>query len=98
MARWIWLAGITALHAIGYFATSETQSKNDGLGRRNVHTINSALQTSAEQALAKIGADTWASVVVDGQTAILNGEAPTDSDRQDAIDAVKTSDWSGGKW
>jgi OOP family OmpA-OmpF porin len=98
MARWIVLAGVTALFVIGYFATSETQSKNDGLGRRNAHTIAASLQKQAEGALKRIGADHWASVIVDGQTAILNGEAPTDSDRQDALDAVKASEWSGGKW
>jgi OOP family OmpA-OmpF porin len=94
MARWIVLAGVTALLVIGYFAT---QYPTDGLGRRNVHAIAATLQQKANAALVKLGAF-WATVVVDGQAATLNGEAPTDADRQDAIDAVRSAEWQGGKW
>ncbi len=98
MARWIVLAGVTALSIIGYFATSPTQSQNDGLGRRNAYTIAATLQARAEAAIVKVGAQQWASVSVDGQTATLSGEAPTDADRQDAIDTVRAAEWPGGKW
>jgi len=27
-----------------------------------------------------------------------SARAPTESDRQDAIDAVRAAEWSGGKW
>ncbi len=95
MARWIVLAGVTALLVIGYFAT---QYPTDGLGRRNVFAIAATLQKKAEGALAKLGAQQWATVVVDGQSATLAGEAPTESDRQDAIDAVRAAEGPGGKW
>ena len=95
MARWIVLAGITAYLVIGYFAT---KYPTDGLGRRNVHAVEVTLQQRADAAIVKAGAAQWANVVVDGQTAILSGEAPTDSDRQDTIDAVRAAEWSGGKW
>ena len=98
MMRWIVLAGATAFAALCYFATSQTQSANDGLGRRNVYAVAATLQQRADAAIVKLGAEQWASVVVDGQTAILSGEAPTESDRQDAIDAVRAAEWSGGKW
>jgi outer membrane protein OmpA-like peptidoglycan-associated protein len=95
MARWIVLAGVTALLVIGYFAT---QYPTDGLGRRNLLAIAATLQQKAESAIVKLGAQQWATVVVDGQSATLSGEAPTDADRQDAIDAVRAAEWPGGKW
>src|SRR5882757_4932223 len=95
MGRWIVLAGVVAMATIGYYAT---WYPSDGLGRRNVFAISATLQQRAEAALAKIGAQQWASVKVDGQVAFLSGEAPTESDRQDTIDAVRASEWSGGKW
>jgi outer membrane protein OmpA-like peptidoglycan-associated protein len=98
MGRWILLAGATAWAVIAYFATSETQAHNDGLGRRNVYSIVTDLQKQADTALARLGAQNWASVKVDGQIAILTGEAPTESDRQDTIDAIRAAEWSGGKW
>ena len=94
MGRWIVLAGVVALATIGYYATVYP---SEGLGRRNVYAISATLQQRAEVALANIGAH-WASVHVDGQVATLTGEAPTDSDRQDAMDAVRAAEWSGGKW
>src|SRR6185369_2174989 len=95
MARWIVLAGVTAYLVIGYFAI---KYPSEGWGRENVHAVAATLQKKAEAALVKAGADGWASVVVDGQTAILSGIAPTDSDRQDTIDSVRAAEWSGGKW
>jgi outer membrane protein OmpA-like peptidoglycan-associated protein len=95
MGRWIVLAGVAAMATIGYYAT---WYPSEGLGRRNVYAIAATLQQRADAALAKAGAQHWAAVRVDGQVAILTGEAPTESDRQDAIDAVRASDWSGGKW
>ncbi|MBI1211707.1 MAG: OmpA family protein [Alphaproteobacteria bacterium] len=94
MGRWIVLAGVVAIATIGYYATVYP---SDGLGRRNVYAITATLQKKADDALGNVGA-TWASVHVEGQVAVLSGEAPTDSDRQDAIDAVRTAEWSGGKW
>lgn len=95
MGRWIVLAGIVAISTLGYYATVYP---SDGLGRRNVYAIAATLQQQADVALKRIGAQGWANVRVDGQVAVLSGEAPTESDRQDAIDAVRASEWSGGKW
>jgi outer membrane protein OmpA-like peptidoglycan-associated protein len=98
MVRWIVLAGVAAYLMIGYFATSSQYPTADGLGRRSVYLIAATLQQKAEAAIAKLGAQQWATVVVDGQSATLAGEAPTDADRQDAIDAVRGAEWPGGKW
>lgn len=95
MGRWIVLAGVVAMATIGYYAT---WYPSDGLGRRNVYAIAETLQQRADAALVTVGAQHWASVRVDGQVAVLTGEAPTESDRQDVIDAVRASEWSGGKW
>jgi OOP family OmpA-OmpF porin len=95
MGRWILLAGIVAIGMIGYYATVYP---SEGLGRRNVYAIAATLQQRADAALSRVGAQNWASVKVDGQVAILTGEAPTESDRQDTIDAVRAAEWSGGKW
>lgn len=95
MGRWILLAGVVAMATLGYYATVYP---SDGLGRRNVYAIAATLQQRAEGAVQRIGAQGWANVRVDGQVAVLSGEAPTESDRQDAIDAVRASEWSGGKW
>lgn len=95
MGRWIVLAGIVAIATIGYYATVYP---SEGLGRRNVYAIAATLQQKAETAIKKSGAQGWAMVRVDGQVAVLTGEAPTESDRQDVIDAVRASEWAGGKW
>ncbi|MEM9616788.1 MAG: OmpA family protein [Pseudomonadota bacterium] len=53
------------------------------------------LQRKAESALAEAGAD-WALVRVDGQKAVLRGEAPSEDARNEATDAVASAVWSGG--
>jgi outer membrane protein OmpA-like peptidoglycan-associated protein len=63
-----------------------------------VYAIAATLQQKADVAIANLGAQQWAAVAVDGQSATLTGEAPTDADRQDAIDAVRGAEWPGGKW
>jgi len=96
--RWIVLAGVVAYLLIGYFATSSQYPTTDGLGRHTVFAIAATLQQKADAAIVKLGARPWAAVAVDGQSATLSGEAPTDADRQDAIDAVRAAEWPGGKW
>ncbi len=53
------------------------------------------LQRKAESAITEAGAD-WALVKVDGQKAVLRGEAPSEDARNEAVDAVAGAVWSGG--
>lgn len=53
------------------------------------------LQRKAEAALADSGAE-WALVKIDGQKAVLQGEAPSEDARDEATDAVAGAVWRGG--
>jgi hypothetical protein len=62
----------------------------------SAHSLEASLQESAEQALFDARADTWASVVVEGQVATLSGQAPSRTARQQARTAVARASWAGG--
>ncbi|MEO1242146.1 MAG: OmpA family protein [Pseudomonadota bacterium] len=53
------------------------------------------LQRRAESALSDAGAD-WALVRIDGQKAVLSGQAPSEDARDEAADAIAGAVWSGG--
>lgn len=94
MARWIVLAGITALLVIGYFATFYERGQAQW---RSVRFVEGELHGKAQDALKRLGAS-WAKVKMDGQIAVLTGTAPTDADREDARSAVRAAAGPGGPW
>ena len=94
MARWIVLAGITALLVTGYFATMYA----DGQAQwRSVAAIPVDLQKEAHAALGRNGAN-WAEVRVEGQVATVSGVAPTEADKDDIKQLVRTAAGLGGPW
>jgi outer membrane protein OmpA-like peptidoglycan-associated protein len=94
MARWIVLAGITALLVTGYFATFYEHGQAHW---RSVRFIEADLLTQARAAVTKTGA-TWAKVKMDGQVAILTGVAPSEADRDDLKLVVRAAAGPGGPW
>lgn len=94
MARWIVLAGFTALLVIGYFATFYEHGQAQW---RSVRAVEGELQAKARGVLTRMGA-TWAKVKVDGQAATLTGEAPSEADRDDLELAVRSAAGPGGPW
>jgi outer membrane protein OmpA-like peptidoglycan-associated protein len=94
MARWIWFAGITALLVIGYFATFYERGQAQW---RSVRFVEGELHAQAKSALARLGA-TWAQVKMDGQIAIVTGEAPTEADREDVKREIRAAAGPGGPW
>ena len=95
MTRWIVFAGLTALIVTGYFATFYAQGKSFW---RSVQSIPIELQKKAEATLIENGAQRWARVQVDGQIAVITGEAPTEADRDDLRLAVRSAAGRGGPW
>lgn len=61
-------------------------------------SISAAQRTLEQSARAQIGAEdaNWASVRIDGQKAVLSGEAPTVQQREALIARVAAAQWSGG--
>jgi outer membrane protein OmpA-like peptidoglycan-associated protein len=94
MARWIVLAGITALLVIGYFATFYEHGQAQW---RSVRFVEGELQAKARGVLTRMDA-AWAKVKVDGQTAVLTGQAPSEADRDDLELAVRAAAGPGGPW
>lgn len=94
MARWIWFGGITALLVIAYFATFYERGQAQW---RSVRFVEGELNTQAKSALARLGA-TWARVKMDGQIAIVTGEAPTEADREDVKREIRAAAGPGGPW
>jgi len=92
MSRWIAFAGITAMLVTGYFATLDVRGQGF---LRSVKHIPSELQTKVEIALRADGM-TWARVDMDGQRAILSGTAPSELDRDDAMEATRRAAGRGG--
>ena len=92
MSRWIVFAGITAMLVTGYFATLDVRGQGF---LRSVKHIPSELQTKVEIALRADGM-TWARVDMDGQRAILSGTAPSELDRDDAMEATRRAAGRGG--
>jgi len=54
------------------------------------------LQEAAEAALVRARQDVWARVEMDGQRAILTGLAPSEAERDMALEAVGAAAWAGG--
>lgn len=94
MARWIFLAGITALLVTGYFATMFEGGRSQW---RSVAAMPVDLQKKAQSALARGGAN-WAEVRVEGQVATVSGVAPTEADRDDIKQLVRAAAGPGGPW
>lgn len=65
------------------------------LGGNSAANLESRLEDAANGALS--GREhQWASVHMDGQVATLEGRAPSDAARLDALAAVSAAEWSGG--
>src|SRR5262245_38043208 len=94
MARWIVLAGLTALLVTGYFATMFEGGQSYW---RSVAAMPLDLQKKAEAALARASAN-WAEVKIDGQVATVSGVAPTEADRDDIKQYVRAAAGPGGPW
>lgn len=74
-----------------------------GLGALAIHAsplsagaLEARLQERADDALRAIRADDWASVELNGQTAILTGLAPNRREQDAALEALAGADWAGG--
>lgn len=92
MSRWIVFAGITAMLVTGYFATFASEGRGPF---RSVRHVPEALERQVLAALASKGLG-WVVVKVDGQRAILNGTAPSELDREDAIETARRAAGRGG--
>jgi outer membrane protein OmpA-like peptidoglycan-associated protein len=92
MSRWIVFAGITAMLVTGYFATFDVRGQGF---LRSVKHVPADLQTKVETAL-RSGGMNWARVEMDGQRAMLSGLAPSELDRDDAMETARRAAGRGG--
>lgn len=92
MSRWIVFAGVTAMLVTGYFAAHDT--RGEGL-LRSVQHVPERLLPEVTAALSERGLE-WAIVRMDGQRAVLSGEAPSELDRLDAIETARRAAGRGG--
>lgn len=92
MSRWIVFAGITAMLVTGYFATFDVRGQGF---LRSVKHVPAELQTKVETSL-RAGGMNWARVEMDGQRAILSGLAPSELDRDDAMETARRAAGRGG--
>jgi outer membrane protein OmpA-like peptidoglycan-associated protein len=92
MSRWIVFAGITAMLVTGYFATFYDRGQGP---LRAVKFMPAELKAKVELALKAHDAK-WAHVEMDGQKAILSGTAPSELDRDDALEVVRHAAGPGG--
>lgn len=92
MSRWIVFAGITAMLVTGYFATFAKEANGP---IRSVRHVPADLQRQVSAALVAKGLG-WAEVKMDGQRAILSGVAPSELDREDAIETARRAAGRGG--
>lgn len=92
MSRWIMFFGITAMLVTGWFATFY------GEGRGPLRSVQHVPQTLEQQVLAALKSKEldWVVVKVDGQRAILTGTAPSELDREDAIETARRAAGHGG--
>lgn len=74
---------------IGYFGI------HLGVFPGSAKSAQEKLENKAAAALVSGGHD-WARVTFEGQKAVLNGEAPSESDQAAAVSAVKQAVWNGG--
>lgn len=91
------LIGAGAVGALGYLAICGGGPESLAAFGRAPQRIESELQAAAAKALAGRGFD-WAQVRMDGQIALLTGEAPKEEERADARAAVLASAGRGGWW
>jgi len=92
MARWIMFAGITFMLVTGYFATFASEGR---WPFRSVQHVPQTLEQQVRAALKSKELD-WVGVKVDGQRAVLNGTAPSELDREDAIETARRAAGRGG--
>ena len=92
MSRWIVFAGITAMLVTGYFATFYERGQGP---LRAVKFLPGELKSKVQTALKSKGA-AWVQVEMDGQRAILTGTAPSELDRDDALEIVRHAAGQGG--
>jgi outer membrane protein OmpA-like peptidoglycan-associated protein len=92
MSRWIVFAGITAMLVTGYFATFASEGEGP---LRSIRHVPADLQRQVSSALVANGLG-WADVKMDGQRAMLNGVAPSELDREDAIETARRAAGQGG--
>ncbi len=85
--------GTLAILALGYFGALGGGRSGAGVA----YDIQAELQQRAQAALTERELD-WASVRVDGQFAILEGEAPREEERDNARAAVLSAQGPGGFW
>jgi hypothetical protein len=85
-------SGIVALLVTGFFAVHDKRGEGP---LRSVQHVPDDLLRQVNAALGKNGL-AWASVRMDGQRAILSGEAPSELDRADAIEVARRAAGRGG--
>lgn len=85
-------SGIVALLVTGFFAAHDKRGEGP---LRSVQHVPDDLLRQVNAALGKNGL-AWASVRMDGQRAILSGEAPSELDRADAIEVARRAAGRGG--
>ncbi len=91
------LAGVGALGAIGYYGALRAAPGAAAPYSAFAPRIEGELQTAVDEALSETGFE-WASAEMDGQTAILRGEAPREDERGEARAAVLHAAGEGGFW
>ncbi len=67
-----------------------------GASPMSAGSLQNRLQEDANDALARVGADRWATVTMQGQVATVSGMAPDRRQRAAALEAVSRADWAGG--
>jgi len=84
-----------AFAAVGYVAVTPVDLAYIGAASGAPVRVEQALQTASEEALTARDLD-WAQVELDGQIAVLRGEAPREEERAQALNAVRTAAGGGG--
>lgn len=91
----ILFAGVLVLAGVGYLATASTAPSFLAPYAGAPGRVEAVLQDAAAAALKERGLD-WAEVRLDGQFAVLTGEAPKEEERAEARAAVMTAAGPGG--
>lgn len=81
------LVGLIGIAATGWWAVHG--------GPTQAVVLENRLESLAETALAEAGQD-WASVEMNGQTAVLTGQSPSHDSAQAALSALRTAEGPGG--
>lgn len=93
----IGLAGAGLLGAIGYYGALRPAPGPLAAYTGFAERIEARLQAEVDEALSATGFD-WAEVEMDGQIAILTGQAPREDERGEARSAVLAAAGPGGLW